>query len=401
LALKAEPGSPAIVEALSAPLPASPLDALHWPAVLETLGLQPDAMLMRRFLLQQMARQWSGLAVQDGLTVAQAIALAGGWSDAAVVQDVSRAWQGYASTVLKPIFPAAGRALPDEIDGLRAELSEVRPGVWAWKYSDGRLRGAFLDVDIGNAGSSPVVLSAFRWLLFRAPVELEWSCLPLRESRPAVLAPGVSQRMLCRTPGVGLKAPEAVMSMLRTLPDEAGRPNLLVYGFETRDAQRRSLDLLEQRQGTVLQAFVNLNKGCERLGTCARIEAATAARVAKKAQADAKAQAHAKQSKSKEKASHLSLLGTLLAVVFWHFVFTRWLGLVVTSLLAVGGGAVLAYGWIRELWSVSYADNWGGTIAIPATAMLAVAPFLAAFALGLTSMLADRILDFVRAREPE
>jgi len=62
---------------------------------------------------------------------------------------------------------------------------------------------------------------------------------------------------------------------------------------------------------------------------------------------------------------------------------------------------VLAYGWIRELWSVSYADNWGGTIAIPATAMLAVAPFLAAFALGLTSMLADRILDFVRAREPE
>lgn len=398
--LNAEPGSPALLEALSAPLPTSPQQALHWPAALEALGLQPDAVLMRRFLLQQMARQWSGAPLQEGLTVAQALALAGGWSPAAVQHEVGRAWQNHAPTVLKPVFPPAGRALPDEVEGLRAELSEVRPGVWAWRHRDGRLRGAFLDVDLVNTGPWPVVLSAFGWRVYRAPVEVEWSCLPLREAQAAALAPAASQRMLCRTPGTGLQAPEAVLLMLRALPDEPGRPKLVVQGFETSDEQRRSLDLLAQRQDAALQAFVQRNQGCERLGTCARIEAAAAARVAQKARADAQAQAHAERRQSEEKTSQWRLLKIALAGVFWHFAFTRWVGLVVTSFLTVGVGAVFAYGWIRDVWSASYADSWGGTVAIPATLFLAAAPFLAAFVLGLTSKLLGQVLDFLRARGP-
>jgi hypothetical protein len=365
-ALHAQPSAPPVrggpeLQALMAlPVGAKPAQEMHWPQVLDALGRPDDAARLRAALLHL----WLMSALAEPLPDAQAVSA---WIRSAKsapplpAGEVTDArWAGAVQRHLQPRPASQPHAIPADIDGLAAQLTEAAPGLWLHHDRQGVPQRLFAWVEFSNVGAMPFPLTAMQLQVGEARLECD---LP-RGTVPALVPPGEAGGLLCRLPSLVLLGRTPAATWFQTTY-AAHQWRTLPGAFSGETQQRLVADALAAPLQGQRDAWLQQRRDRMRTeGEAARAQAAAA-------------------SAAKERRDALRHRLITAAVVIGgsvgYAVAARALGRVAASVLLWLVGMVVCVPLGLSILRGNWADSWGGIVAIPLAFGLFAAPTVMAF----------------------
>lgn len=375
--------SPAVQDIMRTAIGPQPGEAMHWPQALEALGLPREAALLRQALLQRWlaSGQPAGATENAPETVAQAIESASSPDGTARAREARSLWNALLASHLRVALPEASVPLPDEIDALRARLTEQRPGVWVLRNTAATpATGATPDmapapsvfawVALHNTGSQPVALNQFDLTLAlegAAPNPTAWSmaCQLPRYQPAKPMAPGQATHYLCRAQGFPVQRNGQDAGAALQAAQQQGRLQIRSSALDTEAGRNALVTTLAQPRQAALQAFLAGSTSCERRGTCS-------------AAAQARAEAAKNQPAARQRASRdwsgLKAWGVLIAGALVYGAIARYVSVVAASVALFVALAIPAYFVVQSARGMNTADNWGGFVVIPMMLMAFTVP---------------------------
>jgi hypothetical protein len=368
-----QPPSPAVQAVMEITIGVQPHAEMHWPQVLEQVGMRAVAGRLRQVLVGLWLREAAGEPLPAPMTIAEAVERSRPPPDTAA--DVAR-WASAFAQRLAPRLPAAAAPLPDEIENLRAQLVDAGPGLWLHLDARGSPRGLFAWIELVNRSDRAFPAAAFQ---LRAAPEPRGQpallrCLPPRGTPPRVLAPGAAAGFLCRlealTPLGAAPQPATWFgaAQLRGLWQITPEPL-------ASDSQRAEVaDALAAPLQTAREAWMRANASrCEQLGNCAQAQRAE--------RAAERTEARRTDRSRRQLWNVLQTWGTVLGVVGAYVLLARLIGPWPAAAIGWVAGMVVCVPFGLAVLRSNTADSWGGFAIIPIGLGVLLLPTVAAVAL--------------------
>jgi hypothetical protein len=347
-----------------------------WVRAAEALGSEADAVYLRLALLDEWLLALEGRPAQSARTI-EAAAAQGRDVDTYELQRRARVvWPGVLKSTLRPVWDKEGPdvLLPPELDALRPDLTQEGPGFWVYRAKDGRPRGLYLWLSVRNDVSEPLPLPEFKLLLGRPgqkPPAVTLDCLPPRYSTLQLVPPQGSQHYLCRAGDLGLTPPPNGVAWLAQMGLWFSEGATLRTAVPESDQALSSTGrILAQISNPAVDEFILQTQPCEVRANCA--PPSIAPERAARPSASQRPVAEPNRPWLRRMAVAAGVVGALaIYAVVAHRVSVVLANVLLWLALAVPCGL-----FVRSLWSVNWADSWGGLVVIPASLAALVAPFV-------------------------
>lgn len=359
-----------------------------WLRAAESQGRGADALHLRLALVDDWLLTLEGRPLRDARTIEAALAH-GQELHADDLQRRARAvWPSLMKAQLLQLrwdMDGPGVALPTELEALGADIVAEGPSLWVQRGKDGRPRAMYLLLGVRNGMAEPVPLPAFSLRLGHAgqqPAAPLMQCYLPRYSTQQVVLPQGSGRYLCRTPEGALAAPPSGVSWLAQMGEWFSRGASLETELPESDhIMTRTGGLLGQVENPAVDAFIRSATPCQKVADCPPQAPSPEDAAKERAQARAAAQAaasHADGTRSHWLQRLAFLVGAACALAIYSLV-ARHLGLLQASALLWIALAIPCGLLLRSLWTINWADSWGGIVLLPLSFAAMGAPFLGTF----------------------
>jgi hypothetical protein len=377
--------TPVVQDILNTPIGDPPVEAMHWPEALETLGRPREAATLRQALLLRWlaSLQPAGNFAPATETVGQAIESVGTPDHTARTRDAKAWWNALLSRQLRIALPEASVPLPDEIGSLRERLVNLRPGVWVLRDNAKApvaspvpglppAPGVFALVELRNTGSQALALGPFELELLPQRAAADgatpaWSmaCEMPRYQPRAALAPDKALPYLCRGPALQGAAEDAGAALQAA--QQQGRLRIRSNALDSESERSAVVSALAQPRQDALRSFLAANASCQQRGTCDA--------EAREARSRAAMAPPATQAGQRDGWAALEWWGIVLAGAVVYVAIARYVGVGAASFaLFVALAVVPAVQVFQSARTMNTADNWGGFVVIPMMGMAILVP---------------------------
>lgn len=352
--------SPELQALMATTVGAQPGREMHWPQVLDQLHRARDATRLRSALLDLWLRQAAGEPLPPAQTVAQMLEQARSTPPLNPADAVDARWLQAFRMHLQLRRPPAAVPVPEDIESLRAQLTEVTPGLWLHRDTAGTPRSLFFAVELVNQGALAFPATRFTLRGGGAPSACE---LP-RGGAPRLLEPGQSAVLLCQLSDmVVLGQPPQALAWLDGAAAR-GPWRMEPAPLDTEATQRLVADALAAPMQTERDTWLR-NR-----------QQAVSERVATKLAED---QARQRARDYREKlVRRAKILGLTVASTVGYVLIARWHSVWLASTVLWVVGMLVCVPAGLSLLRANWADSWGGVGAIPLALVLFAAPTVVA-----------------------
>ena len=365
--------SPAVRTLMSTAIGLEPHAEMHWPKVLDALSLAAEAAQLSNTLLENWLLEASDSPLPAPQPIGDALA-AGNGRQTGLDETAHTRWTTAFKRHLQARLPTAPVSLPDEIQHLRAQLTQREPGLWTLSDREGIARGMFLWLEVTNHWTWPFPGAEFELRAARTPQSpaLVFRCLSPYGAQSRAIPGGATVGYLCRLKD----AAPANLDLVKIGPwlqlaVSGGLWQTSPAKLATQSQRNQIVRVLADTPTPLTYAWLNANAmSCVQRGNCPP-------------EAEARKPSQAATALPVPKASAWQRAGTFAALAAGAVVYllvARWLGPWLASLALAAIGLTMTAPMAASLLQQNNADLWGGFLVIPLSAVLLCAPVLLAVA---------------------
>lgn len=380
--------SPAVQTLMSTSVGAQPHADMHWPQVLEVLGLADEATLLRSPLLDNWLREAAGSPLLPPRSIGEVLVAEAARSTRGLDSEAQARWALAFGQHLQVRMPTAAVPMPDEIQTMRAQLVESAPGLWTLSGREGAVRGLFARVELVNNWNRPFPATEFELRAARTTRSppLVFGCLPPQGLQPRAIASGEAARFLCRLKDAAAAGPDLAQAGVWLPQAASGGMWLHKPAMLATDTQRSQVvRALADTPTPVSFAWLNRHAmTCAQRGDCP-----PKTEVPKATQADTALS----NTPKKTFWQHLVTVGAVAAGLLAYIVVARWAGPWIASAVLGLIGLSMTVPMALSLLRQNTADQWGGFLLIPIALLLLVVPVVVAMLAAKVYITAARLID--------